>query len=114
MCAHGLDRAEGWARLCWGCQQANPAGLRSAQTEPLLTLGPEDGHVGATTRPGEAGPGPVGLCGGGGARCLIPEFAGSCGTLAPQGVSLRLPALYLVHSPTFPRGLWESRAWPSD
>lgn len=63
---------------------------------------------------GRLGQGQWASVGGGGARCLIPEFAGSCGTLAPQGVSLRLPALYLVHSPTFPRGLWESRAWPSD
>ena len=75
------------------------------------------GHLGATTRPGEAGTGPVGLHGGGGAWCLIPEFAGSCGTLALQGVSLRLP---LDPSPGsgplsprfFPQGLWESRAWP--
>lgn len=118
MCTHGLDRAEGWVRLCWGCQQATSAGLRSAQAEPLLTLGPEDGHLGATTRPGEAGTGPVGLRGGGGAWCLIPEFAGSCGTLALQGVSLRLPqdpspvSGPLSH-PFFPQGLWESQAWPS-
>lgn len=39
-----------------------------------MTLSPEDGNYGATTRPEGAEAGPVGLRGAGGACCLIPEF----------------------------------------
>lgn len=66
MCTYGLDKAEEWAWLHWFYWKANSAGLRPTQAMLLLTLGLEDGYPGATTRPGEAEMGPVGLRGGGG------------------------------------------------